>query len=65
MAKKAVFATLVDDSKQTISIDLLCLQVARMPRYPDLVIFVLTTDEMNKPITLPLAHARWVIILCS
>ena len=39
-----------------------------MPRSPDLAIFVLTTDRQTtdrrqtKPITLPLAHARGVII---
>ena len=47
----------------------LCLRVARMPRSQDLAILVprqmtLTDDDrQNKPIALPLAHARRVIIL--
>ncbi|MCG8623394.1 MAG: hypothetical protein MJE68_15550, partial [Proteobacteria bacterium] len=43
----------------------LYLRVAQTPRSPDLAIFVLTTDNdrrQKKPITLPLAHARGVII---
>ena len=46
--------------------DTLYLRVTQMPRSPDLAIFVLTTDNdrqrQTKPITLPLAHARGVII---
>ena len=39
-----------------------------MPRSPDLAIFMLTTDNdrqqrQTKPIALPLAHARGVIII--
>ena len=66
--------TLPNDSKHneasfsTISTDKLYLWVAQMSRSPDLAIFVLTTDRQTdrrqtKPITLPLAHARGVIIL--
>ena len=50
--------------------DTLYLRVTQMPRSPDLAIFVLTTDNdrqqrQTKPITLPLAHARGVIIHSS
>jgi hypothetical protein len=44
----------------TISTDSLCLRVARMPRSPDLAIFVLTdrqTDTQTDCFT-PAAHAR-------
>ena len=50
---------MLSDSKRTeasfltISIDLLCLQYAQMPKYLDLAIFVLT-DRRTKPITLSL-----------
>jgi hypothetical protein len=40
-----------------ISIDLLCLRIAHMPRSPDLAIFLLTTDnsrQTHKPTALPL-----------
>ena len=40
--------------------DLLCLRVAQMSRSLDLAIFVVTTDD--RPIALPLAHARGVNI---
>ena len=61
---------LANDSKHTeasfsaILTDMLYLRVAQMPRSPDLVIFVLTTDyrRQTKPITLPLAHACGIII---
>ena len=44
--------------------DTLYLRVVQMPRFPDLVIFVLMTDRrQTKPITLPLAHACGVIKL--
>ena len=57
-------------SFSAIFTDTLHLRVAQMPRSPDLAIFVLTTDDrqttddrrQTKPITLPLAHARGVII---
>ena len=67
--------TLSNDSKHneasfsTISTDMLYLRVAQTPRSPDLAIFVLTTDDrqtdrrQTKPITLPLAHARGVIMI--
>ena len=43
--------------------DSLCLLVAQLPRPRDMVIFVLTTTTTTtRPITLPLAHARGVII---
>ena len=65
--------TLPNDSKHneasfsTISTDKLYLRFAQTPRSPDLAIFVLTTDRQTdrrqtKPITLPLAHARGVIM---
>ena len=75
--QNAVSWTLPNDSKHneasfsTISTDKLYLRVAQMPRSPDLAIFVLTTQtddrqttdrRQTKPITLPLAHARGVII---
>ena len=46
------------------SIDLLCLRVAQTPTSRDMAIFVLmtTTMTMTQPITLPLAHARRVMI---
>ena len=68
--------TLPNDSKHneanfsTTSTDKSYLRVAQIPRSPDLAIFVLTTDDrqtdrrQTKPITLPLAHARGVIIWC-
>ena len=41
----------------------LCLQLAQVPRSPDLAIFVSTTTTMTtQPITLPLAHTCRVII---
>ena len=48
------------------SIDLLCLRVAQTPPSRDMVIFVLTTTTTTTTqlITLPLAHARRVIIIC-
>ena len=50
----------------TISMDMLYLRVAQTPRSPDPAIFVLTTTDdrrrQTQPITLPLAHARGVII---
>ena len=56
-------------SFSAIFTDALHLRVAQMSRSPDLGIFVLTTDDrqtddrrQTKPITLPLAHARGVII---
>ncbi|MCG8623027.1 MAG: hypothetical protein MJE68_13660 [Proteobacteria bacterium] len=58
-------------SFSTISTDMLYLRVAQTPRSPDLAIFVLTTDDrqtdrrQTKPITLPLAHARGVIIILA
>jgi hypothetical protein len=45
----------------TTSADLLYLLIAQMPRCPDLSIFGVT-DRQIKPIALPLAHARGVII---
>ena len=61
---------LPNDSKHTeasfsaIFTDRLHLRVAQMPRSPDLAIFVLTTDRrQTKLITLPLAHARGIIIM--
>ena len=42
--------------------DLLLLQLAQIPRSPDLVIFVLTPMTTTRLITLPLAHAHGVII---
>ena len=61
---------LPNDSKHTeasfsaILTDTLQLGLAQMPRSPDLAIFVLTddNDDETKLITLPLAHARRVII---
>ena len=46
-----------------ISTNLLCLRVAQIPISPDLVIFVVTTDDrQTKPIALPLVHAHGVKI---
>ena len=52
-------------SFSTITTDMLYLRVAQTPRSPDLVIFVLTTDDDDetKQIALPLAHAYGVINL--
>ena len=47
------------------SIDSLCLQVAQVPRSRDMGIFVLTTTTTAmtiRPIILPLAHVRGVIV---
>ena len=46
-------------------IDSLCLRVAQVPRSRDMAIFVLTTTTTAltiRPIILPLAHARGVIV---
>ena len=43
------------------STDLLCLQLAQVPRSPDLVVSTTTTTTTTKQITLLLAHARRVI----
>ena len=46
--------------------DSLYLLVAQVPRPRDMAIFVLTTTTTTtRPITLPLAHARGVIIYYS
>jgi hypothetical protein len=50
-------------SFSTTSTDLLYLRVAQMSRRSDLAIFVLTDGQTDGPITLPLAHARGVIIM--
>jgi hypothetical protein len=53
-------------SFSTTSMDLLYFRVALISRCSDLAIFVLTnrqTDRRTKPIALPLAHARGVIML--
>ena len=44
------------------SIDLLYLRVAWTPTSQDMAIFVLTTTTTIQPITLPLAHARGIIM---
>ena len=75
--KKAPFVMLVDHIprfKHTEahfspnSTDSLCFLVAQVPRPRDMAIFVLTTTTTTmttttRPITLPLAHARGVIII--
>ena len=43
--------------------DSLYLLVAQVPRPRDMAIFVLTTT-ITRPITLSLAHARGIIIMC-
>ena len=72
--QNAVYATLMDLANRfeaqlsqflTISMDMLYLRVAQMPRSPDPMIFVLTTTDdrrrQTQPIILSLAHVRGVI----
>ena len=64
--ESAQFVALVSHANH--SVVWLCLQLVQTPRLQDPLIFVLMTDgqtddRLTKMITLPLAHARRVIII--
>ena len=71
MANKMMFVMLMEHKQfkaylsqffLSILTDRLCLRVAQMSRCRDLAILVVTTDERQKMITLPLTHTHGITI---